>query len=321
MSYPIEDKLVVGVASSALFDLSESGKVFDTQGVADYRAYQQQHLDEPLPRGVAFPFIRRFLAINQAFPDLQPVEVVLLSRNSPETGLRVFRSIEHYGLDIQRAAFMGGGSPYEFIQAFNASLFLSANADDVRQATDSGFPAGLVLPGTVQDDESDAQLRVAFDFDGVIADDESEAVYKRADLTAFQEHELKNLATPHSPGPLADLFRKLAKLQKLEREQKPTEQSNKILRVAIVTARGAPAHERVLTTLRSWGVDCDEAFFLGGMEKLRVLQVLKPHIFFDDQLSHLQAGQAAIPMVHIPFGVANCPDALESIAAPLPTQG
>lgn len=303
MSYPIQDKLVIGVASSALFDLSDSNQVFEQQGVAAYRKYQQKHLDKPLPRGVAFPFIRRFLSINQVFPELMPVEVVLLSRNSPETGLRVFRSIEHYGLDITRAAFLGGGSPHELIDAFNASLFLSANDTDVQQAITSGFPAGLVLPGTVEDDERDIELRVAFDFDGVIADDESEAVYKTADLETFQAHEQRKLDIPHNPGPLAGLFRKLSHLQQLERNL--PDQQGKILRVSIVTARSAPAHERVLTTLRNWGVETDEAFFLGGMEKLRVLDVLKPHIFFDDQLSHLQAGQSSIPMVHIPFGVAN----------------
>ena len=308
MSYPIEEKLVVGVASSALFDLSDSDQVFQREDVTAYRDYQQAHIDEPLPRGVAFPFIRRFLAINQAFPELMPVEVVLLSRNSPETGLRVFRSIEHYGLDISRAAFLGGGSPHEFINAFNASLFLSANKEDVDLAVKSGFPAGLVLPGEVADDDSDRQLRVAFDFDGVIADDESETVYKQNDLAAFQAHELQMQAVPHNPGPLADLFRKLSHLQRLERERLTgcgDSEKNKILRVSIVTARSAPAHERVLTTLRDWGVETDEAFFLGGVEKLRILQVLKPHIFFDDQLGHLKTDEAAIPMVHVPFGVAN----------------
>ncbi len=306
MSYPIQDKLVIGVASSALFDLSRSNRVFEQQGVAAYREYQQEQLDVPLPRGVAFPFIRRFLSINQVFPELLPVEVVLLSRNSPETGLRVFRSIEHYGLDITRATFLGGGSPHEFIDAFNASLFLSAHAPDVQQAIASGFPAGLVLPGAIADNEEDSELRVAFDFDGVIADDESEAVYKSGDLASFQAHEQEKQAIPHSPGPLANLFRKLSHLQLLERELLATHpQHKKILRVSIVTARSAPAHERVLTTLRNWGVETDEAFFLGGMEKLRVLDVLKPHIFFDDQLSHLPSGQSDIPMVHIPFGVAN----------------
>lgn len=306
MSYPIEEKLVIGVASSALFELSKSNQVFVQQGVNAYRKHQQVHIDNPLPKGVAFPFIRRFLSINQVFPEQQPVEVVLLSRNSPETGLRVFRSIEHYGLDIQRAAFLGGGSPHELIDAFNASLFLSAHQPDVRQAISSGFPAGLVLPGAVEDDAQDKQLRVAFDFDGVIADDQSEAVYKNNDLATFQAHELQHKTTPHAPGPLANLFKKLSHLQQLERqllEHNP--QHKKVLSVSIVTARGAPAHERVLTTLRNWGVDTDEAFFLGGMDKLRVLQVLKPHIFFDDQLSHLHAGQTAIPMVHVPFGVAN----------------
>jgi len=306
MSYPIDKKLVIGVASSALFDLSESNRVFEKHGVAAYRKHQRENIDCTLPKGVAFPFIRRFLAINQVFPERQPVEVVLLSRNSPETGLRVFRSIKHYGLDISRAAFTGGGHPHEFISSFNASLFLSANEPDIARAITHGFPAGLVLPGITEDDESDHQLRVAFDFDGVIADDESEAVYKSTDLATFQAYEQQNRHTPHSPGPLADLFRKLSHLQQLERELlDKNPQQKKILRVSIVTARGAPAHERVLTTLQNWGVDTDEAFFLGGMQKLRILDVLKPHIFFDDQISHLETGSNAIPMVHIPFGVAN----------------
>lgn len=170
MAYPIERKLVISIASSALFDLSESHNVYLTKGVDEYRLHQEKNIDTPLPRGVAFPFIRRFLSINKAFPKQSPVEVVLLSRNSPETGLRVFRSIRHYGLDITRAGFMTGSSPHEYIPAFNASLFLSANENDVQKAIDANYPAGVVLPSKVYDDELDGELRVAFDFDGVIAE-------------------------------------------------------------------------------------------------------------------------------------------------------
>ncbi|WP_312935157.1 5'-nucleotidase [Pseudomonas sp.] len=307
MPYLIDAKLVVGVASSALFDLSESDAIYATHGVEAYREHHERNIDQPFARGVAFPFIRRFLSINQAFPAQLPVEVVLLSRNSPETGLRVFRSIEHYGLDISRAAFMSGRSPYAYIPAFNASLFLSANESDVQRAIEASYPAGLVLPSKVYDDEIDHELRVAFDFDGVIADDEAETVYKQAlDLNAFQAHEQTRKAIPHQPGPLADLFRKLSQIRTLE-DQRLSEDPDyrRILRIAIVTARNAPSHERVVTTLKDWGVSPDESFFLGGMEKARVLSILKPHMFFDDQRSHLDFPAGGLPMVHVPFGVAN----------------
>lgn len=306
MPYPIEQKLVIAVASSALFDLSESDRVFREQGEQAYRRYQEAHLDVPLGKGVAFPFVRRFLSINRQFPDQCPVEVVLLSRNSAITGKRVFRSIAHHGLDITRAAFLEGKSPYAYIPAFNASLFLSANEADVLQAIDYNFPAGTVLPSKVNDDPEDHELRIAFDFDGVIADDTSEKVYKSGSLEAFQAHETSRAHIPLSPGPLADLFRKLSHLQKLEDQVRAQDPDyRRILRTAIVTARNAPSHERVITTLEHWGVNANEVFFLGGMKKDRILSVLRPHMFFDDQRSHLQSGAGDIPMVHIPFGVAN----------------
>ena len=308
MAFQIEQKLVIGVASSALFDLSESHQVYLEEGPDAYRGYQERHLDVILGKGVAFPFIRRFLNINKCLPRQSPVEVVLFSRNSPETGLRVMRSIAHYGLDISRAAFMNGKSPYAYLPAFNASLFLSANEEDVKSAIAVDYPAGLVLPSRIADDEDDLELRVAFDFDGVLADDESETVFKRNnDLDEFHAHERLHVARPHQPGPLADLFRKLAMMQRLEdRAQRRDPGYRKIVRIAIITARNAPSHERVVTTLGSWGVSADETFFLGGMSKARVLSVFRPHIFFDDQLTHLKAAPGGtIPMVHVPFGIAN----------------
>jgi 5'-nucleotidase len=232
--------------------------------------------------------------------------VVLLSRNSAITGKRVFRSIHHHHLDISRAAFLEGKSPYAYIPAFNASLFLSANAADVSQAIDYGYAAGTVLPSKVVDDEGDTELRIAFDFDGVIADDAAERVYKAGSLKDFQKHETSHSQTPLNPGPLADLFRKLSHLQELE-DQALTDDPGyqRVLRTAIVTARNAPSHERVITTLEHWGVNANEVFFLGGLKKDRILNVLKPHIFFDDQRSHLESDAGDIPMVHIPFGVAN----------------
>jgi len=250
MSYPIDKKLVVAVSSSALFDLSESNSVFVEEGPQAYKDFQKKNLNKVLDKGVAFPFIKRFLQINKRFPDKEPVEVVLLSRNSAATGKRVFRSIQHYGLDISRAAFMEGKSPYEYIPAFNASLFLSANEEDIQNAIDSGYPGGVVLPSkSINDDDSEI-LRIAFDFDGVIADDESEAVFKGGDLPGFYDYEVEKSEIPHKPGPLADLFKKLSFLQELEdKEVERDRDYQRILTTAIVTARSAPAHERVITTL------------------------------------------------------------------------
>src|SRR5690554_306981 len=304
MSYKIEDKLVIAVSSSALFDLSESDKVFRKQGAEAYKTFQKENMDKVLDIGVAYPFIRRFLSFNKKFPEEQPVEVVLLSRNSTATGQRVFRSIEHYGLDISRAAFLTGESPFSYIPAFNASLLLTANEEDVTKAVEASYPAGLVLPSVVVDEPDDNELRVAFDFDGVLADDEAEKIFKSEGLESFKQHETKHQEREHNPGLLADLFRKLALLQQLENtklQQDPTYKP--ILRTAIITARNAPAHDRVINTLNSWGVEADQTFFLGGMDKRRILNIFRPHIFFDDQISHLSAKDLA--MVHIPFGVAN----------------
>ena len=307
MAFDISQKLVIGVASSALFDLSGSHQIYLDSGADEYRNYQEKHIDVVLDRGVAFPFIRRFLNINKYFPRQSPVEVVLFSRNSPETGLRVMRSIAHYGLDISRAAFMTGASPYPYLPAFNTALFLSANEQDVQSAIAAGYAAGLVLPSKIDDDENDAELRVAFDFDGVIADDESETVFKQSGLDQFHAHETLHIAKPHQPGPLAAMFQRLALMQRMEERMARRDPNyRKLLRLAIITARSSPSHERVVTTLKSWGVSANETFFLGGMDKARVLSVFKPHIFFDDQLSHLKSTpEGTIPMVHVPFGIAN----------------
>lgn len=306
MPFPIENKLVIAIASSALFDLSESNKVFLEKGEEEYRKFQEENIDKLLNKGVAFPFIRRFLSLNNAFPDIEPVEVVLLSRNSPETGMRVYRSIQQYGLNISRAAFFSGKSPYEYIPAFNASLFLSANGDDVQRAINAGYPAGRVIATRITDDESDNELRIAFDFDGVIADDAAEIVFKKTkDIDKFHESETRLSAIPHNPGPLQDLFRKISFFQNLESKRIKEDRGYKrILKISIITARNAPSHERVINTLKNWGVSVDEAFFMGGVEKKRVLEIMKPHMYFDDQAIHLEHIDK-IPLVHVPFGVAN----------------
>jgi len=303
MPYPIEEKFVIAIASSALFSLGEADQIHKILGEEAYRQYQEEHINEVLGKGVAFSFVRRLLKLNDRLPDQRPIEVILLSRNSPETGLRVFNSIKAHGLDITRAAFFSGGSPYPYIPAYGATIFLSTNANDVRGAIEAGYPAGLVLDSAVPDDDSE-DLRLAFDFDGVVADDAAEQVFKASNLAGFHASEVAQRWQPMGPGPLKTMLEKLSRIQNLERIKAQSDPKyRKALRTAIVTARNAPSHERVITTLKSWGITVDEAFFMGGIEKKRVLEIMKPHLFFDDQLTHLTSDR--VPMVHIPFGVAN----------------
>lgn len=307
MAFPIEKKLVVGVSSNALFNLQKEDELFNENGIVAYRNYQKENKLEILGKGPAFPFIKRFLEINKHYTEEQPVEVVLLSKNSPETGIRIFNSIKHYDLDISRAAFTSGKSPFEYIPAYNISLFLSTNDFDVQNSIDAGFPAGKFINNNVEDLDEDLELRVAFDFDGVIADDGSEAIYKETkDLQEFHKYELEHIGKPHNPGPLADFFKKLAFFQKLEsKKENKFANYKKILRTSIITARNAPSHERAINTLTNWGVTVDELFLMGGVDKSRILNVVKPHIYFDDQLVHLNTDTTKIPLVHIPFGIAN----------------
>jgi 5'-nucleotidase len=259
-------------------------------------------------KGLAFPFIKRFLNINNVFFKEKPVEVVLLSHNTPECGLRVFNSIKHYGLNITRAAFTSGKNPCEYIPAYNVSLFLSTNKDDVSGAIEKNFPAGVILKSNIHDDDDDNELRVAFDFDGVLADDSSEKVYQEnnGELPFYQEYEYEHKDEPISAGLMKDFFTKLSYFQKMESKKMETDNSyTRILRTAIVTARNAPAHERAINTLKNWEVDVDEMFFLGGIEKKRILTILKPHLFIDDQITHLDPTLEDIALVHIPFGIMN----------------
>ena len=236
--------------------------------------------------------------------------MILLSRNDPDTGLRVMKSIAHHKLDITRAVFGGGRTPLRYLRVLNGSLFLSASETDVKQAIERGAPAGKVLPTDFLDDESDAELRIAFDFDGIIADDSAEAVFKSSGLAAFHDSEAQAAAVPMPKGPLAKFFVDVARLQKRERERAADDSKYEPrVRIAIVTARNAPAHERVVTTLRAWGIEADEVFFLGGIDKAAVMAELRPHIFFDDQMAHLDGTKQLVPSVHVPFGVANAPAA------------
>ena len=307
MAFDLSSRLVIGLASSALFDLTASDQVFRQAGEQVYRDYQRDNQDQPLARGVAFPFIRRLLSLNQLNPENPPVEVILLSRNDPDTGLRVMNSIEHYELPITRAVFMQGKSPHVYIPAFDIELFLSANANDVKRAVAAGYPAGQILKGEIEDDSNDSQLRIAFDFDGVLADDEAETVYKTTQsLGDFHQYETSREDIPHTAGPLKPFLKRIADIQAMEALKKLQDPSYEpILRVSIVTARNAPAHKRVINTMRHWGIDVNEAFFMGGVEKAKVLDIMRPHIFFDDQKLHLEPASARLPSVHIPFGIAN----------------
>lgn len=306
VAYELEGMLVVGVASSALFDLRESDAVFRKYGEVKYREYQEAKLNDILQPGVAFSFIQRLLTLNDLSSDGRPlVEVIILSRNDPETGLRVLRSVTAHNLPMTRAIFMQGRSPYKFIDALGISLFLSADEGDVREALDMGFAAGRVLGNPVTDTQG-SDLRIAFDFDGVLADDSSERVMQAKGLDAFHANEVENVEVPLPEGRLTEFLRAVNRIQDVEdglADQDPD--YNRRLHVAIVTARNAPSHERVVRTLKAWGLRVNDAFFLGGIEKARVLRVLQPHIFFDDQLGHLEAAASEVPSVHVPFGAIN----------------
>ena len=302
----LDRALVVGVASSALFDLEESDAVFRNKGEEKYREYQREHIDDVLQPGVAFPFIRRLLALNDLSEDERLVEVVILSRNDPETGMRVMRSVERHDLDITRAIFMQGRAPYQFMGPLSMSVFLSANEDDVREAIDMGFAAGHVVGRAVTDD-GDTDLRIAFDFDGVLADDSAERVFQSEGLDGYQESESALAEVPLDRGPMADFLEKINRIQGIEESKRLDDPSGyrRRVHVAVVTARSAPAHERAINSIRQWGLSVNDAFFLGGLPKGPMLEVLQPHIFFDDQRRHVEGASLSTPSVHIPFGAIN----------------
>ena len=307
MAYPIEKKFVVAVSSTVLFDLSHEHALYQEQGLAVFRQYQHEHRHDLPKRGVGFPFIRRLLTLNRMYPEEHPVEVVILSRYHADDGMRVMDAVHEYGLDITRAFFMAGRKPYPFMESVNASLYLSTNAEQVKEAVDLGYPAGHVLPCEAVDDEQDDQLRIAFDFDGVLVDDEAEQVYKKNnDLDQFSQYELDNRNRPLKAGPLMPLMHQISYFQKVDHARALADPAyQRLLRISIVTARGAPAHERLVNTLSSLGMVADEVFLMGGIEKKRVLDILKPHLFFDDQMGHLEGVSKNTPSVHIPFGIAN----------------
>ena len=293
------DRLVVAISSRALFDLNESHALFEAQGLEAYRDYQMRREDDLLAPGMAFPLVRKLLKLNELPPAAPRVEVILLSRNSADTGLRIFNSIEHYGLDVARAVFTGGASTTPYVNSFGAHLFLSANPESVAAALDAGIAAATILPSKAPATAT-GQLRIAFDGDAVIFGDESERVSQEQGIDAFHRNEVENVDKPLSGGPFRGFLGALHRLQAAfpAGEDAP-------IRTALVTARSAPAHKRVILTLRSWGVRLDEALFLGGRDKGPFLQAFGADIFFDDSHANVESARQHVATGHVPHGVRN----------------
>lgn len=291
-------KLVVATSSSALFDLRESDRVYREEGVAAYAAYQIAREAEPLTPGDAFPLVKKLLHLNQLLVGDEQVEVILLSRNTADTGLRVFNSIQHHQLPISRAAFTGGSPPYRYMRPFGCHLFLSTNPEDVREALDNGMAAASILPSTQQATD-DKRLQFAFDGDAVLFSDEAEQIYQTSGLHAFTANEQQAADQPLMGGPFKPF---LAALHELQSEFPSGECP---IRTALVTARSAPSHERVIKTLRAWNIRLDESLFLGGMSKAEFLKAYGADVFFDDQAEHCRLASEYVATGHVPHGISN----------------
>ena len=297
MPYSVEGKLVVAISSRALFDFEEENRVFERDGEDAYITLQFARLDVPAREGVAFQLVKKLLAFNA--PKAQRVEVVILSKNDPVSGLRVFKSAAGAGLRLERGVFTRGRDPYKYLDALKANLFLSANESDVLSALEAKCPAARVYPESTQAASRHAdEVRIAFDGDAVLFSDEAEAVYQRDGLEAFTRHETVNALQPLPPGPFKPL------LEALHRLQSEKHLAMKV-RTALVTARSAPAHERAVRTLMEWNIAVDEAMFLGGLDKGAFLKAFEPDFYFDDQRGHIDSARLHVAAGHVPFGVAN----------------
>ena len=298
MAYDLTEPLVIGISSRALFNLEDENAVFEQYGLKAYADYQREHEKDILLPGPAFQLVKAFLNLNNLYKDRRTVEVIIMSRNSPETSLRIFHSIDHYGLDITRAALLSGAEVAPYLKAFKTDLFLSAYAPDVKQAVDNGVAAGMILTGKkhANSREEIGQIRVAFDGDAVLFSAEAEKVFKQQGIHAFHEHEQSLVDTPLQKGPFANFLMALSSLQNIYQTQ---EQSP--IRTALVTSRSVPAHERAIKTLREWGVRVDEAFFLGGVQKRDILASFGAHIFFDDQHAHAEPASEVVPSAVVPY--------------------
>ena len=301
MPYSVEGKLVVAISSRALFDFEEENRAFERDGEAAYIALQFARLEVPAREGVAFALVKKLLAFNTE--QAQRVEVVILSKNDPVSGLRVFNSAALAGLRLERGVFTPGRNPYRYLDALKANLFLSANENDVRSALDAKVPAARVYPESPQAASRHAdEIRIAFDGDAVLFSDEAERVYQQDGLHAFTRHETARAQQPLPPGPFKPLLEALHRLQEACRTEKGFPMK---IRTALVTARSAPAHERAVRTLMEWNVAVDEAMFLGGLDKGAFLKAFEPDFFFDDQSGHIDSARAHVASGHVPFGIAN----------------
>jgi 5'-nucleotidase len=299
MAVSFDGKLVVAISSRALFDFEEENLVFERRGEREYVALQFSRLDVPAKDGVAFPLVKKLLAFNT--PGAQRVEVVILSKNDPVSGLRVFRSASRAGLQLERGVFTRGRSPYRYLDALKANLFLSANEADVMSALESRVPAARVYPDSAQAAERHAgEVRIAFDGDAVLFSDEAERVFQADGLAAFTRHETEHVDRPLPPGPFKPLLEALHRLQLAAGNDVPMR-----LRTALVTARSAPAHERAVRTLMQWNIEIDEAMFLGGLDKGEFLRAYEPDFFFDDQRLHVESARMHVATGHVPYGVSN----------------
>ncbi|MCI8541552.1 MAG: 5'-nucleotidase [Erysipelotrichaceae bacterium] len=295
MAVSFENSLVIGISSRALFDLQKENEIYERDGLQAYADYQIAHENDVLKPGSGFPLVKALLQLNRQSQE-RLVEVIVMSRNSADTSLRIFHSIEEYGLDITRAALVGGTNVSPYLSAFAVDLFLSADEADVQNAIDHGFAAAQIYTDGIYDLYDDlSQIKIAFDGDAVLFSDEAEAIYQRDGLEAFAKHEQELAHQTLHEGPFAKLLKTLAHLQK----RFPT--SAAPIRTALVTARNAPAHERVIRTLRAWDVRIDEAFFLGGVSKKQILQAFGAHIFFDDQRTHLDSTALVVPSARVPY--------------------
>ncbi len=300
MSYDLSNYLVIGVSSRALFDLNMENEIYEMQGLEAYCRYQLDHENDILQPGTGFALIESILRINNLDKKTRHTEVVIISRNSADTSLRISNSIDHYNLDITRAAFTGGQPVAKYLNAFDVDLFLSATEEDVQAAVESNVASGLIYDGPSLDPRSPLeQIRIAFDGDAVLFSEESEIIYQQQGLEAFIEHEKINAEKPLPEGPFAKLLKTLSFLQFDLRSSGENDVSP--IRTALVTARNSPAHERVIRTLRTWNVRIDETFFLGGVSKDRVLATFSPHIFFDDQHQHCDTASKVVPTARVPY--------------------
>jgi 5'-nucleotidase len=295
MAYDLTQPLVIGISSRALFDLERENEIYENQGLEAYEEYQVRNEAQILKPGAAFALVQAFLALNQ-LQSQRLVEVIVMSRNSPNTSLRIFNSIQAYGLDITRAALSGGADIAPYLHAFQTDLFLSANEADVTQAVNSGVAAGVILTDSYRKECTIPQIRIAFDGDAVLFTAEAERVYRQQGLEAFVAHEAQKADIPLGKGPFANFLTTIAHIQGLFAQQKDSP-----IRTALVTARNAPAHERAIKTLRNWNVRVDEAYFLGGVSKKDVLAAFGAHIFFDDQRLHAEPASRVVPAAVVPY--------------------